>query len=81
LAGNLESNGLLLVRAVSTAGPNGRAVKGVGLSPSLSGIAVSNLTMDMDACREYCQVESLRRADHPSRGVLPIVVSRIECDR
>jgi len=38
----------------------------------------SNHTGRMDFCLWCCQVESVRRADHPSRGVLPSVMSEYD---
>jgi len=61
--------------------PSGCAVKGAGLRPLacwVAGTAGSNPTDGMGVCllRVLCTVRltPLRRADHPSRGVLPSVV-------
>ena len=45
-------------------------------------IAVSNPATGMNVFSwKFCQVESLRQADHTSRGVLPSVACLNECDR
>jgi hypothetical protein len=46
-------------------------------------IVGSNPTGGMDVYRESCvsRQRSLRRADHPSRGLLPTVVRRWGCPR
>jgi hypothetical protein len=62
----------------SLADPSGRVSKAWVCVRSIAGILVSNPGGGMDVCFlcVFCFVRwrSLRRADHSSRGVLPIVV-------
>jgi hypothetical protein len=53
--------------------------KGWVCGSSHPGIACSNPANVLDVCRECCML-CLRRADHLSRGVLPIVVCLSVCD-
>jgi len=66
---------------IRTAGPSDRAVKGVVLQPLACwncGLVSHRTVMDVRLLWALCcQVESLRRADHSPRGVLPTVVRRV----